>query len=145
MNFFSTRYPASAAASIESNPSSRLGGAVEVLGYLISIAAATVGFLMGWLSTNQAAVLTLFLLLSLLGLAWRRFDGGRHPCFFFLCMLTLFQAGRLLAYCAGDPADIFQITLMTAYPFDMSREVAGSVLLSIALSAICIYAPCRWN
>jgi len=123
-----------------------LGAALEVLGYLAVVAAAALGFLMGWLSADGAAVVTLLLLLSLIGLAWKRFDGGRHPCFFFLCMLTLFQAGRLLAYCAGGvPPDIFRITLLTSYPFDVSRPVAALVLLSLALSAICIYAPCRWN
>ncbi len=123
----------------------RLGAALEVLGYLASIAAATLCFLMGWLTCDQAAVLTLLMLVSLIGLAWKRFDGGRHPCFFFLCMLTLFQAGRLVAYCVGGVTDIFRITLMTPVAFDVSREVAGLALLSLALSAICIYAPCRWN
>ena len=116
-----------------------------MLGYTALIALATLCFLMGWLTADQAAVLTLLLLLSLIGLAWKRFDGGRHPCFLFLCLLTLFQAGRLLAYCVGGAADIFRVTLMTPNPFGVSRPVAGSVLLSIALSAVCVYAPCRWN
>jgi hypothetical protein len=123
----------------------QFAAALELLGYLIVVAVATLWFLMGWLTCNEAAVLTLLLLLSLVGLAWTRFDGGRHPCFFFLCMLTLFQGGRLLAYCTGAMADIFRITLMTSSPFDVSREVAALVLLSISVSAICIYAPCRWN
>jgi hypothetical protein len=134
------------AAALEFQPGSlRSGTALEVLGYLAIVACATLCFLLGWLTCNQAAVVTAALLLSLLGLAWHRFDGGRHPCFFFLCMLTLFQGGRLIAYCAGDESNIFQITLMTAEPFDLSPDVAGLTLLSIALSAICIYAPCRWN
>jgi O-antigen polysaccharide polymerase Wzy len=124
--------------------SSQLGTALELLGYLTAVAAATLCFLMGWLGCEGAAVLTALLLVSLLGLAWHRFDGGRHPCFFFLCTLTLFQAGRLIAYCAGGATDIFLVTLMTAYPFAVSRNVAGLALLSIALSAICVYAPCRW-
>jgi hypothetical protein len=41
--------------------------------------------------------------------------------------------------------DLFRITLMTADPFDVSREVQGLALLSVTLSAVCIYAPCRWN
>src|SRR6202051_2691686 len=134
------------AAALEFQPGSlKSGGALEVLGYLANVAAATLGFLLGWLTCNQAAVVTAALLLSLLGLAWHRFDGGRHPCFFFLCMLTLFQGGRLIAYCGGGETDIFRITLMTSEPFDVSRNVAGLTLLSIALSAICIYAPCRWK
>jgi oligosaccharide repeat unit polymerase len=118
---------------------------IEGFAYLAIVAAATLGFLMGWLTCNQAAVVTAALLLSLLSLAWHRFDGGRHPCFFFLCMLTLFQGGRLIAYCAGGETDIFRITLMTSEPFDVSRNVVALTLLSIALSAICFYAPCRWN
>jgi hypothetical protein len=117
--------------------------AFELLGYLAAVAAAACGFLAGWLSPNAAAVLMLAGLLTLLGLAWKRFDGGRHPCFFFLGMLTLFQAGRVVAFCCGGVTDIFEIELMTDCPFNVSRSVAGVVLLSIALSAICIYAPCR--
>jgi oligosaccharide repeat unit polymerase len=133
-------------AALEFQPGSlKSGAALEVLGYLTIVACAAIGFLLRWLTCNQVAVVAAALLLSLLGLAWHRFDGGRHPCFFFLCMLTLFQGGRLIAYCAGDESNIFQITLMTAEPFDLSPDVAGLTLLSIAVSAICIYAPCRWN
>jgi oligosaccharide repeat unit polymerase len=60
-------------------------------------------------------------------------------------MLTIFQAGRLIASWAGGESDTFRIDLMTPQPFDVSREVAGLVLLSIAFSAIAIYAACRWN
>jgi oligosaccharide repeat unit polymerase len=125
--------------------SPNFGAALEILGYLTAVAVATLGFFMGWLTSEQAAVLTLLLLVSLLGLAWTRFDGGRHPCFFFLCTLTLFQAGGLIAYCAGSMSDVFRVTLMTSYQFGVSRDVSGLVLLSLALSAICIYAPCRWS
>jgi len=150
MNFSSTIYPGSGpSAELTPAPLSelppRLQAALDVLGYLTIVAGATLGFVMGWLTSNQAAVLAVVLLLSLTGQAWKRFDGGCHPCFFFLCTLTLFQAGQLIAYCAGGESDIFQVTLMTPYPFDVSREVAGLVLLAITLSAICIYAPCRWN
>src|ERR1019366_6886165 len=85
------------------------------------------------------------LLLGLIVLAWNRFDGGRHPCFLFLCMLMLFQGGRLISYCLGGLADPFYIEFMTAHPFTISRDEAGTVLLLILVSAICIYAPCRWN
>jgi O-antigen polysaccharide polymerase Wzy-like protein len=139
MSASSTTFPVGAAES------PKLGAALEILGYLMAVAAATLCFLTGWLTCERAAVLTLLMLVSLIGLAWKRFDGGRHPCFFFLCMLTLFQAGRLVEYCAGGMTDIFRVTLMTSYPFGVSRDVAALVLLSIALSAICIYAPCRWS
>jgi hypothetical protein len=127
------------------NASSNYTVAFEVLGYLAALASVTCGFLAGWISPNAAAVLMLLGLLALLGLAWQRFDGGRHPCFFFLGMLTLFQAGRVVAYCCGGLTDIFEVELMTDNPFNVSRSVAGVVLLSIALSAICIYAACRWQ
>src|SRR5260370_36499202 len=105
----SSRTPAGTAEFPVSSP--KFGAALEVLGYMSIIVAATLGFLMGWLSCNQAAVVAAVLLLSLTGLAWHQFDGGRHPCFFFLCMLALFQAGRLIAYCAEGETDIFRITL----------------------------------
>ncbi|MBZ5664865.1 MAG: O-antigen polysaccharide polymerase Wzy family protein [Acidobacteriia bacterium] len=136
-------FPPNSATGAAASP--KLGAALEVLGYLTLIAAATLCYLMGWLSCEGAEVLTALLLISLIGLAWKRFDGGRHPCFFFLCTLTLFQAGQLLAYCAGGTSDIFHVTLMTWYQFGLPRNVAALALLSLALSAICIYAPCRWN
>ena len=37
------------------------------------------------------------------------------------------------------------IELFTPAPFSVSREEAGIVLLAIVLSAICVYAPCRWS
>jgi hypothetical protein len=62
--------------------SPNFAAAFEVLGYLAGVAAATCGFLVGWLGPNAAAVLMLAGLLTLLGLAWKRFEGGQHPCFF---------------------------------------------------------------
>jgi O-antigen polysaccharide polymerase Wzy len=124
---------------------SAIAATLEVLGYLASIALASFLFVLGWLTADQAAVLTVLLLVSLIVLAWKRFDGGRHPCFFFLCLLTLFQAGRLLTYCAGGDEQMFRVMLMTSYPFDVSRDVAGTVLLAISFSAVCVYAPCRWG
>jgi hypothetical protein len=116
------------------------------LALLAAVALGTLGFLLGGLSCGTAAILTALLPLGLAGLAWKRFDQGRHPCFFFLCLLTLFQAGRLLVYGTGSiVTDPFRVTLMTPYLFDIPREAAGSVLLALALSAICVYAPCRWN
>lgn len=119
--------------------------AFEVLGYLGVVGMGTLCFLLGWLGINGAVVLCTLLLLGLIVLAWKRFDGGRHPCFLFLCMLMLFQGGRLISYCLGWLTNPFQIEFMTAYPFMISRDEAGIVLLLIVVSAICIYAPCRWN
>lgn len=119
--------------------------AFEVLGYLCVVAVGTLCFLFGWLSPNGAGVLAVLLLASLIVLAWNRFDQGRHPCFLFLCTLMFFQGGGLLAYCLGADNDPLQVQIMTPNPFYISRDEAGIVLLSLALTAICIYAPCRWN
>ena len=119
--------------------------ALEVLGYLTVVGVGTLCFLLGWLQPNGAAVLTVLLLSSLIVLAWKRFDQGRHPCFLFLCVLMFFQGGRLLAYCFGAETEPLRITVMVSRPFNVSRDEAGIVLLCLVLSAICIYAPCRWN
>ena len=106
---------------------------------------ATLGFLLGWLQPNGAAVLVTLLLVSLLVLSWKHFDQGRHPCFLFLGTLMLFQGGRLLSYCVGGVPSPLRVNSATLLPFDISRDEAGIVLLCVALSALCIYAPCRWN
>ncbi len=119
--------------------------AFEVLSYLNVVAIGTLCFLLGWLSPNGAAVLTVLLLSVLIALAWHRFDQGRHPCFLFLCTLLLFQGGRLVGYCLGKTAHPLQIDLLRSSPFGISREESGIVLLALAVSAVCIYAPCRWG
>src|SRR5664279_2094382 len=119
--------------------------AFEVLGYLGVVAIGTLCFLLGWLQPNGAVVLTVLLLSSLIVLAWKRFDQGRHPVFLFLCVLMFFQGGRLLAYCFGAETDPLRIRVMVSRPFNISRDEAGIVLLCLVLSAICIYAPCRWK
>src|SRR5271167_1222736 len=118
--------------------------ALEVLTYLCVVGIGVLCFLFGWLTLNAAAVLTVVLLGSLIVLAWKRFDQGRHPCFLFLCTLMLFQCGRLIGFCLGVTPDPFEIELMTPLPFSIPRDEAGLALLVIALSAICVYAPCRW-
>jgi hypothetical protein len=132
MNIHVKPWPAGATES------PKLGVALELLGYLIATAAAALCFLMGWLTRNGAAVLTLVLLFSLIGMAWKQFDGGRHPCFFFLCTLSLFQAGRLIAFCAGGVSDTFRISLMTSYQFEVSREVTGTLLLADGTTELCL-------
>jgi len=117
----------------------------EVLVYLCLVGMGTLCFLLGWMTPEGAGVLTVLLLASLLVLAWNRFDQGRHPCFLFLCTLMFFQGGGLLAYCLGAEDDPLRVQIMTPNPFYVSRDTIGIVLLSLALSAICVYAPCRWN
>ncbi len=119
--------------------------AFEVLAYLAVVAAATLAFLAGWLPVNGAVVLTVVLLASLIVLSWAHLGQGRHPVFLFLCTLMLFQGGRLVGYCLGVVSEPLQVGLMLREPFAVSREVSGIVLLCLALSAICVYVPCRWN
>lgn len=119
--------------------------AIEILTLLSAVALASLGFVLGRLTIGQAEVLTALLLVTVVALSWKRFDQGRHPCFLFLSVLLLLQGGRLLTYCLGGEPDPLRIRGMSAYPFDLTRDQAGTVLLCLALSAICIYAPCRWN
>jgi len=119
--------------------------AFEVLAYLTMVAVATVCFLAGWLTPNGAGAITAALLVWLVVLSWIHLDRGRHPCFLFLCTLTMFQGGRLVGYCLDAEPDPLRITVMTPNAFNLTREEQGITLLCLALSAICIYAPCRWN
>ncbi|HVP55516.1 MAG TPA: O-antigen polysaccharide polymerase Wzy [Candidatus Eisenbacteria bacterium] len=119
--------------------------ALEVLAYLGIVAGATLAFLAGWLTVNGAVILTVALVTTLVVLSWVHLGQGRHPVFLFLCTLLLFQGGRLVAYCLGSVSDPFLVVVMVDTPFGISRNDAGIVMLCIALSAICIYAPCRWN
>ena len=119
--------------------------AFEVLVYLAVVAVATLCFLAGWLTVNGAVVLTVVLLISLIVMSWVHLGQGRHPCFLFLCTLLLFQGGRLIAYCLGSIPDPFSVVVMVDAPFGITRNDSGIVMFCIAISAICIYAPCRWN
>lgn len=119
--------------------------AFELLGYLCVVGIGTLCFLLGWLSQEGAVVLTALLLVSLIVLAWNRFDQGRHPCFLLLSSLLFFQGGGLLAYCLGADNDPLRVEYMAPNPFYVSRDEAGIALLLLVLAAICIYAPCRWN
>lgn len=118
---------------------------LEILGSLAAVTAASVAFVAGWLSVNAAVVLTAVLLATLIVLSWIHLGQGRYPVFLFLCTLMFFQGGRLLAYCMGGVAQPLQVQLMQTEPFSIGRMNEGIVLLCLALSAICIYAPCRWK
>jgi len=119
--------------------------AFEVLGYLGAVAAATLAFVVGWLTVNGAVVLTVALLTTLIVLSWIHLGQGRHPVFLFLCTLMFFQGGRLLAFCLGGVAQPMRVQLMQPEPFSIGRTNEGIVLLCLALSAICVYTPCRWK
>jgi oligosaccharide repeat unit polymerase len=119
--------------------------AIELLALFGAMAIASLAFVLGWLRTSQAEVLTALVLVALVVLSWTHFDQGRHPCFLFLSILLLLQGGRLLIYCLGGEPDPLRIRGMSPYPFDLTRDQAGTVLLCLALSAVCIYAPSRWS
>jgi oligosaccharide repeat unit polymerase len=119
--------------------------ALEILSLSAAVGMATIAFLAHWLTPNQGVVLDALLLVLLLGLSWRNFNQGRHPCFLFLAMLLLCQGGRFLTYSLGSEPDPLRVRIETRIPFDISRDQQGTVLLCIALSAICIYAVCRLN
>lgn len=125
--------------------SSHLAATLEILGCLLSLAIAAMLCIAGWLNSEQAAGLALCFLFGVMALSWKHFGGGCHPCFYFLCLLTLFQAGRILAYATGAEGELFRVTLMTATQFDVPPRVAETVLAAITLSAFIIYAVCRWS
>ena len=117
--------------------------AFELLFYLAAVAVATLCFLAGWLPVNGAVILTVILLTTLIVMSWINLGHGRHPVFLFLCTLMLFQGGRLIAYCLGDIPTPLEIDLLVDWPFNLTRNESGVVLLCVALSAVCVYAPCR--
>lgn len=110
-----------------------------------SLLVATICFMLGLLGISGALSLTALLLCTLLALSWLHFDRGRHPVFLFLGVLTLVQGGRLLAYCFGVESNPLRIRNVTPLPFDLSLSEGAIALFCVALSAICIYAPCRLN
>jgi hypothetical protein len=113
--------------------------------YLILVTFGALAIQLNWIALGAAVWLSGCLLMGILLLAWKRFDGGRHPCFLFLAMLTIFQGGRLIGYMFGVLNDPFQIVVQTAVPLDVSEASSAITLLLITLSAICVYLPCRWR
>jgi hypothetical protein len=97
------------------------------------------------MSLATATCLSASLLTGLLLLAWKRFNGGMHPCFLFLGMLLIFQGGRLVGFAFGILDDPFRIELQTAVPFDISQNSSLITILLILLSAVFVYLPCRWR
>jgi hypothetical protein len=120
-----------------------LAAAAEIALPLAVVTAGTWLALLGVLSLNGAIWITLALLVGMLFLSWKRFDGGRHPCFLFLGMLLIFQGGRLVGFAAGMVKEPMQIVVGTELPISVSDRVAEMTLLMVALSAVLIYAPCR--
>ena len=119
------------------------GAIIEVLLLIAAVLCATIAFLVGLLTPNEGVVLTALLLVLLLLLSWKNLNQGRHPCFLFLGILLLMQGGRLLTYCFGSEPDPLRVRVQAPLPFDLTRPQQGTVLLCLALSAVCIYAVCR--
>lgn len=118
---------------------------LEVAAYVFLLVLGAIALEMNYIGISTATDLATLMLIALLTLAWKRFDGGRHPCFLFLGMLLIFQAGRLLGHAMGILPDPFRIELQTAIPFDVSKTSAQLTICLILMSAVCIYAPCRWS
>src|SRR5580692_9495361 len=120
-----------------------VGPAVEIALPLAVVATTAWLVFLGVLSLDTCIWITLALLFTILFLSWKRFDGGRHPCFLFLGMLLIFQGGRLVGFAAGLIDNPMQIAVSVSSPLSVSTVAAETTLLIIALSAILIYAPCR--
>lgn len=121
----------------------KLSAALEISAYLTLTLVASVLAVFGLLSIEACTWLATAILVSLLFWAWRRFEGGRHPCFLFLGTLLLFQGGRLLAHVTGVMKDPMQIDVGTPVPIHVPVVPAEITLLILVLSAILVYAPCR--
>ncbi len=121
------------------------GAAIELCVLLSILGLGVLAYELRWLSAAQAAEGTAVFLCCLALLAFFRFHRGRHPCFLFLCVLTLLQAGRSVAYLFGDGPDPLQIAGVAPHPFDLTHSEAGTVLQCLALSALCIYGVSRWH
>jgi len=119
--------------------------AIQIAFYLTALLASVVLALAGALSLYGCLWFALLLYAGLLTLAWRTFDGGRHPCFLFLCMLLLFQMGRLIGYTLGATSGPFNVVVQTILPLTVSPTASEITILIILLSATAIYAICAWN
>lgn len=120
-----------------------VGPAVEIALPLAVVATTAWLVFLGVLGLDACIWISLILLFTILFLSWKRFDGGRHPCFLFLGMLLIFQGGRLVGFAAGLIDNPMQIVVSLATPLGVSTVAAETTLLVIVLSAILIYAPCR--
>ena len=119
--------------------------AIQTAIYFTALLVATVLALSGAIGPYACLWISLALYAGLLTLAWRTFDGGRHPCFLFLGMLLLFQMGRLVGYAVGATSDPFNIVVQSPIPVTVSPAASEITILLVLLSATIIYAVCAWN
>lgn len=94
------------------------------------------------LPVEACVMIAAAILVGILFAAWKRFEGGRHPCFLFLAMLLIFQGGRLVGSMLGVTVDPMRIVVATAIPIDVSNDSARLTLLLVVASAVCVYVPC---
>ena len=119
--------------------------AIHTAIYFTALLVSTVLVLSGAVSLYGCLWISLVLYAGLLTLAWRTFDGGRHPGFLFLGMLLLFQMGRLVGYALGATTDPFNVVVQTLIPVTVSPTASEITILLVLLSATVIYAVCAWN
>jgi O-antigen polysaccharide polymerase Wzy len=122
-----------------------LSNQIVVLECLLSLCIVSAAVLLvstDIIRVNGCIWIAVGLLLGLFLLSWRYFDNGRHPCFLFLGMLLVFQAGRLIAFVFGVLELPMQIVVQAPSPISISAHSAEVTLLAIILSALAIYFPC---
>ncbi len=123
----------------------KMSAAIEITLHLAFTCLLVVLYEFNAISLTNAGFGVLIQLLILIVLAWTKLGGSRHPCFFFLCILPVFQAGRFIASAMGSNINPYQIAFLLPHPFSVSADSELILLLALSLSAICIYGPCRWN
>lgn len=114
-----------------------IGGTLAIISLAVFLALSRI------LSESGCVLVAAAVLLGLLFLSWKRFDGGRHPCFLFMGMLLVFQGGRLLGYMFGVVRHPMEIVVATVNPIRISAAAGEMTLLIVVLSAVLVYAPCR--
>ncbi len=119
--------------------------AIQTAIYFTALLISAVLVLSGVFSLYGCLWIGLILYAGLLALAWRTFDGGRHPCFLFLGMLLLFQMGRLVGYACGATRDPFNVVVQSPIPVTVSPSASEITILLVLLSATILYAVCAWN
>lgn len=119
--------------------------AIQSAIYFTALLVVTVLVLSGGVSLYGCLWIGLILYAGLLALAWRTFDGGRHPCFLFLGMLLLFQMGRLVGYAFGATRDPFNVVVQSPIPVTVSPAASEITILLVLVSATILYAVCAWN
>jgi O-antigen polysaccharide polymerase Wzy len=119
--------------------------ALQALLFLCIVTTAAILVSIGLIGVNICVWIAAGLMVGLLLISWRNFDRGRHPCFLFLGMLLIFQAGRLLGFIFGIIEQPMRIAVQAPYPISISSQSSEITLLAIILSSVCIYMPCAMS